>query len=172
MWILDLIGREDPPLATWSPCGRYRYTLRRPLTVKPHATMRCIAWVLLNPSTATETEDDPTIRRVQGFSRAWGYSEAVIVNVYALRSTDPKGLWQVDDPVGPGNDAAIAETCARAETVVAAWGVNAKPERIRRVMPMLGHAPMCLGTTKSGAPRHPLYVPSTTQLVRFGEGGT
>lgn len=159
------------PLATWSPCRRYRYTLRRPGLLDLFGSRdkyRVCAFLLLNPSTATETEDDPTIRRCIGFARAWGFAELVIVNVYALRSTDPAGLWTVGDPVGPWNDAAIAEVAARAERVVCGWGKHARPERVARVAELLaGRETYALEVNKDGSPKHPLYIPAATVPQRY-----
>lgn len=155
------------PLATWSACRAYRYTLRRPYLqdlFDSREKYRVCAFLLLNPSTATETEDDPTIRRCIGFARRWGFAELVIINVYALRSTDPAGLWKVDDPVGPGNDAAIAEVAARAERIVCGWGKHARTERIERVAELLaGRDTYALAVNQDGSPKHPLYIPAATE---------
>ena len=90
----------EPP--AFSPCGRYRYTLHRQWGNGGH-----VLWVMCNPSTATATVDDPTVRRELGFARDWGFGRYVKVNAYGLRSTDPKGLWSVTDPRGPDNFLAI-----------------------------------------------------------------
>lgn len=157
------------PLATWSPCRRYRYTLRRPdLQGMFDPGFAAVAFLLLNPSTATETEDDPTIRRCIGFARRWGFAELVILNVYALRSTDPAGLWEVDDPVGPENDAAIAEVAARVERIVCGWGKHARPERVRRVAELVaGRDTYALAVNKDSSPKHPLYIPADREPMRY-----
>src|SRR5690606_18576726 len=92
--------------ARFSPCGQYRYLLTRPIPApfwKPDAGEA--VFVMLNPSTADASEDDPTIRRCIGFAKEWGCTGLTVANLYALRSTDPKGLWKHRDPVGPENDA-------------------------------------------------------------------
>lgn len=157
------------PLATWSPCRRYRYTLRRSnLQGMFEPGLHAVAFLLLNPSTATETEDDPTIRRCIGFARAWGFGELVILNVYALRSTDPAGLWTVDDPVGPENDAAIAEVAGQVERVVCGWGKHPRPKRIERVAELLaGRDTYALAVNKDGSPKHPLYIARDTDPSRY-----
>jgi len=140
--------------ATFSACLAYRYSLSR-----QWGDDGSVCWIMLNPSTATASVDDPTIRRCVGFSRAWGYGALEVVNLYALRSTDPAGLWKSTDPVGPQNDAAILRATQRASLVVCAWGANAKPARVAQVRELLMETPLHhLGRTKAGMPRHPLYL--------------
>lgn len=144
--------------AVFSECGRYRYQLTRELGAAP----RSIMWLMLNPSTADATVNDPTVRRCMGFSVQWGFGRMYVCNLYALRSPYPEDLWKVDDPVGPDNDGWIASTSA--DVIVCAWGVNARPDRVRQVLGLLSAPAMCLGTTKDGFPRHPLYVRGDTEL--------
>lgn len=152
----------------------YRYTLTRSdYGDAPWLSMHepRLLWIMLNPSTADERQDDPTIRRVKAFTRRLGYSGLTVVNLYALRSTDPRGLWAADDPVGPANDRTIADEAFAAVTddapIIAAWGANARPERVAQVLAIPHLAPRlhCLGVTKAGAPRHPLYLRGDAQLV-------
>ena len=153
--------------AVISECGRYRYTLTR--EIDPFEPRR-VLWVMLNPSTADATADDPTIRRLKGFSRLWGCGAFTVVNVYALRSPSPKDLWCCDDPVGPENDRYIKDECAKVDTVVVAWGAHAKAQRVAQVHEIVRHwcrDVMCLGTTQAGAPKHPLYLPNDTALVAW-----
>lgn len=156
-------------LATWSPCKRYRYTLRRQgLQGMLDPGFAAIGFLLLNPSTATEKKNDPTIRKCIGFATRWGFAELVIINVYAFRSTDPAGLWTVDDPVGPENDAAIAEVAGQVEKIICGWGKHARPERIERVAEMLGGRDVyALAVNKDGSPQHPLYIPDNTEFQRY-----
>jgi hypothetical protein len=143
--------------------GAYRYGLLR-----GWAEGRGIAlWIMLNPSTADDKVDDPTIRRCIGFSRAWGCAGLVVVNLFALRSTDPKALSAARDPCGPDNDAWIrwwASVCPR--FVVAAWGsLGGLRGRDEEVLALFeGVEVSCLGVTKAGNPRHPLYVKGSTPL--------
>lgn len=150
-----------------SPCGAYRYSLSRPLQDilggKPPAV-----FLMLNPSTADASLDDPTIRRCRSFARSWACNGFLVVNLYALRSPDPSALWQHSDPVGPDNDRHILEALADSPDVVCAWGTNAKAGRVTAVRAMLSGAGArlwCLGSTKDGSPRHPLYVAGTQPLV-------
>lgn len=148
--------------AEFSNDGVYRYSLTRRWAVGPTAV-----WILLNPSTADEVRNDPTIRRVMGFSRAWGYGGFTLMNVFALRSTDPSALRTHPDPTGPDNDETIRRVSGQAELVVAAWGtLGALRQRGAAVRAMLGRV-QCLGTTKAGFPRHPLYTAADQQLVEF-----
>jgi hypothetical protein len=149
-----------------SACGQYRYMLSRPGDMT--ATRGPALFIMLNPSTADAEMDDPTIRRCRGFAQAWGCGGIQVVNLYALRSTDPAALWEHDDPVGPENDSWLTRLTLAATEVVCAWGVNAQPSRVREVAAMLANAGVrlkCLGTTKSGAPRHPLYVRGDQPLI-------
>jgi hypothetical protein len=165
------------PLATFSPCGRYRYTLRRTTggLLDAHGT---VAWIMLNPSTADARVDDKTICKVRGFAARWGYRDLVVVNAYAWRSTDPDGLWSVDcytagGPTGgEDNDAAILAACAGAERVVCAWGKNLRPDRRAELAHLLAGVPLwALKFNDDGSPVHPLYQPNTRTPVPFTFAG-
>lgn len=157
--------------AILSDDGRYRYWLSRRWV--QHGP--CATFVMLNPSTADATADDPTIRRCMAFARAWGLAGLRVVNLYALRATDPRQLWKVDtaQAVGPDNNACLLAAATEAEDtgspLVAAWGANAKPGRVAEVLALPGMDRMqALGVTKDGHPRHPLYLPATAQLAPWG----
>lgn len=142
-----------------SDCGLYRYRLWRhidqSLIEPPKGTC---TFVMLNPSTADGETDDPTVRRCRAFARDWGYETLCIVNLYAYRATDPAELWKISDPVGPLNDHILGLAFGSADLLIAAWGVNAKPDRVAEIL-SLPHPPrLCLGHTKDGHPRHPLYL--------------
>ncbi len=131
---------------------------------------------MLNPSTATASADDPTIRRVVGFSRAWGFGSAEVVNLFALRAANPRLLVDSTDPVGPANDEAIAAAVSAADEVIAAWGNHGTIEnpltglpRDEEVLELMarGEPWHCLGTTRHRQPRHPLYMPADSNLVEF-----
>lgn len=141
-----------------SSCGQYRYTLRRDLP-SANKELKQILWVMLNPSTADATNDDPTIRRCVGFSTAWGFAEMVVVNLYAYRATDPKVLWSIPDPVGPDNDDYIREYSMCSDMTLCAWG-KPGPDR-GRALHVRGLIPNAhyLRMNKSGHPGHPLYLP-------------
>lgn len=146
--------------AEFSLCQRYRYSLTRRWSGAP-----LLVFVMLNPSTADMIDDDPTIRRCMGFGRSLGAGGIHVVNLFALRSTDPKGL-RVAEPIGPHNDRAIRDAAhearRRKSPVICAWGASPFVRgRDREVLELLASArvqPMCLSITKSGAPAHPLYL--------------
>lgn len=140
--------------------GRYRYELRRDL--RPGGGP-LLEWVMLNPSTATASEDDPTIRRCMGFGRQWGYGSIVVRNLYAYRSATPRLLLTVDNPIGPDNWDYLSRHDATCTVV--AWGAHpAGIEWWRKHRLHRGHPLLCLGITANGQPRHPLYVPASQPL--------
>lgn len=149
--------------AVISDCGLYRYRLGR-----RWGQGTTMLFVMLNPSTADGTEDDPTIRRCIGFAKREGHAALDVVNLFAFRATDPRELTHAVDPVGPGNDAAIADAVQGAAVVVAAWGATvprARSARPAEVLRLLSACPvMALGLTATGAPRHPLYLPAAAPL--------
>jgi len=146
-----------------SRCGQYRYSLKR--CWDPSLPQALI--IGLNPSTADATLDDPTVRRCVGFVRDWGFGGLALVNLFAFRAIDPSSLVGPPDPVGPENDDWIARLADESDLVVAAWGVHGGLKaRDSAVIRMLG--PLhCLGRTKDGFPRHPLYLSRHTQLEAF-----
>jgi hypothetical protein len=104
------------------------------------------------------------VRKCIGFAKRWGFDRLDVANVYALRSTDPRALWKVADPVGPENDRHIQEAAFRSSMIVVACGRHAKPERLRQVVSLIDSRPLyCLRTNKDGSPEHPLYVPYETE---------
>lgn len=161
--------------ATFSECRLYRYSLWRDWADSDTFPGRCV-FIGLNPSTADEQDDDPTIRRCIGFAKAWGFPGMTMLNAYAWRSTDPTGLLIPDDPVGPGNDAAIRDTVSRAELVVCCWGNHCLRERQEKILDVIystgsglrmAKLVQCLGRNASGSPKHPLYLSKATKLERF-----
>jgi hypothetical protein len=126
-----------------------------------------VLFVMLNPSTADASRDDPTIRRCVGFAKAWGFGALSVANLFALRSTDPSVLLSAQDPVGPDNDAMILELARKASLVVAAWGAHKVAARRAAAVQSLLPKAVCLGLTSSGQPRHPLYAPGNAQPLAF-----
>ena len=151
--------------AVFSKDRIYRYALFREWSVSDGFAL----FIGLNPSTADEREDDPTIRRCIQFAKNWGYRGMWMVNLFAYRSTNPKVLLSVDDPIGPDNNWHLNLGGKEAKCVVAAWGTKGGlGERDQEVMKMLADAGAnieCLGITKAGFPHHPLYLPYTAKLV-------
>lgn len=158
---------NDSSGATFSACRQYRYVLWRAWG----ATDRTVAFIGLNPSTADETENDPTIRRCIGFAKSWGFDRLVMLNLFAFRATDPSDMKRAADAVGPDNDATLVTQCASAGRIVGCWGAhgafNGRYVDVRRLIPQRIE---CFGTTKSGQPKHPLYLPSNSKLEVYWEG--
>jgi hypothetical protein len=166
-----------------SECGRYRWWLRRswnlpwnPHSAGPPKSKGAVCFVMLNPSTADGTQDDPTIRRCIRFAHDWGYDTLSVRNLFPFRATDPKelvkaGVTRGRDFVTAGHagDTELLAGCT-ANLLVAAWGAGAPFGRDEEVLSMFrihfaGVPIYCLGTTKGGHPRHPLYVRADTQPV-------
>src|SRR5262245_41939737 len=144
----------------------YRYRLDRRW---PGGEGLC-GFIMLNPSSADEHSDDPTIRRCIGFAKGWGYSGLIVGNLFALRASDPAVLLAARDPVGGGANArALVDLIDEATLIVCAWGRFAWVDRRGREAVALirarGRLPHCLGLTRDGAPRHPLYLSASTQPV-------
>ena len=152
--------------AKFDTSGKYRYALWRAWS----ADYPRIAFILLNPSTADEQRNDPTIRRCMGFARAWQFGSVEVVNLFAYRATDGRELLKVVDPIGEENNRFLMRTVKRCSTVVVGWGTRGTLlGRDREVITLLAGRKdvYCLGTTKGGHPRHPLYVRGDTVLEPF-----
>jgi hypothetical protein len=162
--------------AVISECGKYRYSLTREWDDGLRALL-----IMLNPSVADALVDDPTIRRCISFAMKWrhesaltgilGFGSLEVVNLFAFRATDPKDMATAKangvDIVGPENDRHIIEAASRASLVVAAWGADKlAPLRSVSIRKLVApHKLHCLGKSKSGAPKHPLYLASNTELI-------
>lgn len=154
------------------PDRTYRYTLTRMWGETPPAV-----WIMLNPSKADAFEDDPTIRRCIGFTRRLAPEAGglCVVNLYALRATDPAELWTHRDPVGPAGDYYLGSRAISGaldgRLVIAAWGMhgarNGRGPQVAAELAAAGVKLMCLGTTAAGHPRHPLYLKSDTHLEPY-----
>jgi hypothetical protein len=144
--------------AVYSPCEAYRYALTRVWDVSaPRAV-----FVMLNPSTATEVQNDPTVERCERRARALGFGGFRVVNIFAYRATDPRLMRAQADPVGPGNDAALVEAAGWGDQIICAWGNHgahlgrgAAAEALLRAQ---GKPLFHLSLTKEGVPKHPLYI--------------
>ncbi|WP_424967979.1 DUF1643 domain-containing protein [Dinoroseobacter sp. S375] len=145
-------------VAVYSDCERYRYALTR--IWEPEGGR--ILFVMLNPSTATEVQNDPTVERCERRARALGYGGFRVCNIFAWRDTDPKAMRAAADPVGPANDAAILEGAEWAETVLCAWGTHGahldRGPAVARLLRQTDRPLTHLGLSKAGHPKHPLYI--------------
>lgn len=159
----DLIERA---WATFDRARTYRYVLVRRWGPGPAMVV-----LMLNPSVADAFIVDPTVRRGLGFAKRERCGSYTALNLFALRSTDPKALYRHRDPIGPANDTFLARQTAGADIVVAAWGahgaVGNRGTHVAQTLAEQGITLHCLGTTKHGHPRHPLYVPADTPLRTY-----
>ena len=147
--------------AKFSPCRKYRYELWRWWD----KSKGFVLFIGLNPSTADETSDDPTIRRCINFVKDWGFGGLCMANLFAYRATEPKQMMISDEPIGPDNDITLKNLALKADMIVAAWGGNGVfNDRDKEVLSMIKRM-LCLGKTKNGHPRHPLYVKRDTELI-------
>lgn len=153
--------------ATFSPCRTWRYALWRRWNDCP--TERMCAFIGLNPSTADETINDPTVTRCATFAKTWGFDGFCMLNLFAFRATDPKVMKATADPVGPENDECLIRCLRIFGKIVAAWGTHAayqnRHEAFLGIMkvecPYIFH----LGMTKEGFPKHPLYLRADSKPV-------
>ncbi len=151
----------------FSPDRKYRYTLWRQWGDDPTFFVNFIG---LNPSTADETKDDPTIRKCRGFARQWGYDAMCMTNLFAFRATDPRQLKLAGSPIGLGNDHYLLKAAREARLIVAAWGNHGRlmNQDFRVGAALLGAASLkCFKQNKDGSPAHPLYIPYDTPLIEY-----
>ena len=151
--------------ATYSDCETYRYALTR--TWDPKG--KKLGFVMLNPSKATEVSNDPTVGRCENRARALGFGAFQVTNLFALRETDPHKMRKHPTPEGPEADAALRGAATWADVTIAAWGVHGvhrgRDVAVRALFDDIGHPLQCIGLTKEGHPRHPLYLPYSAQPV-------
>lgn len=144
--------------AIYSDCENYRYSLTR---IWDEGRER-VVFIMLNPSTATEVQNDPTVERCERRARTLGFGAFSVTNIFAWRDTDPRKMRATVDPIGPQNDQAISEACDWSDTIIAAWGTHgAHLSRGAAVETLLrqGKRPVYhLGLSKAGHPKHPLYI--------------
>ncbi len=159
---------DAPSMAVYSDCERYRYSLTR---IWDHSGKR-VMFVMLNPSTATEVQNDPTVERCERRARALGFGGFRVTNIFAWRDTDPRQMRAAQDPVGPENDAAIIEGCRWADQVVAAWGTHGahlgRGAQMAALLHNTGTPVFHLGLSKDGHPKHPLYIAYARHPERWG----
>ena len=149
--------------ATFSDCRKYRYSLSRTWDGKK----KTVLFIGLNPSTADEKIDDPTIRRCINYAQSWGYGSLLMVNLFAYRATTPTELKNVNNPIGNDNDLHIVELLKKVDLAVAAWGNEGsllnRDKEVKKIIPNL----MCLKINKSGQPAHPLYQKKDLKLIKY-----
>lgn len=161
----------------FSSCRKYRYTLWREwdptysdwLLAKNDNATKYLMVIGLNPSTADETKDDPTIRRCIGFAEHWGFGALCMTNLFAWRDTKPENMKKAVDPIGPECGQWLCKIADGAGMILAAWGKDGKfTGRDRNVLSSIraiGKPVHCLGTNGDGTPKHPLYIAAATQPI-------
>lgn len=161
----------------FSPCRKYRYTLWREFGTdflfNGGNKMKdgYVQFIGLNPSTADETKDDPTIRRCKGFAQSWGYGAMCMTNLFAWRDTSPASIKKQPNPVGQDNQHHLLQIASKSSLVVAAWGANGSHRQqdltVRQWLEGIGVQLMCIRMTASGFPEHPLYLPKNLTPMEF-----
>lgn len=171
----------------FSPCRKYRYTLWRDwshelkngvlFTFDPHSDYypgkpdQYVQFIGLNPSTADEVQDDPTIRRCIGFAKAWGFGALCMTNLFGWRDTDPEKMKKISEPVGAENDKHILEIAKGAGLTVCAWGKDGahfnRGALVRNMLNRFGIKIYHFGRNGDGTPKHPLYLKSDLQPMEW-----
>lgn len=143
----------------------HRFTLWR----QWDGSLPYLAVIGLNPSTADETNDDPTIRRCISFAKTWGLGGYLMLNAFSFRATDPEVMKAQETPNDPSNNGFLIDGCRGAGLVLCGWGVHGTfKDREKELKELLKpFNPQCLGFTKGGQPKHPLYIKGTTKPVPF-----
>lgn len=158
----DIVFSADGPhsSAVFSPCRKYRYALYRLWNAQP-----AIMFVGLNPSTATESVNDPTVTRCINYARKWGYGAMYMMNIFAYRATDPKEMLAQQDPIGPENDFYLKEIANKVAFRVAYWGNHGeylgRGNQVRKMIKNMHYLKM----NNTGQPAHPLYLSQTLQPI-------
>ena len=165
MIIREHLKGDAASTALYSPCQNYRYTLTRIWNPGGPKAL----FVMLNPSTETEVQNDHTLDRCERRARALGFGAFRVCNIFAYRATDPKVMRAQAEPVGPGNDAAIAESALWADRVLCAWGTHGahlgRGAAVEALLRGTGQRLYHLGLSKAGHPKHPLYIGYDQQPV-------
>lgn len=152
------IKGDAPSTAVYSECEKYRYSLTRIWDANGPKAL----FVMLNPSKATEVQNDPTVERCERRARALGFGAFQVTNIFAWRDTDPRNMRAATDPVGPDNDAALLAGVDWADQVITGWGTHGahrgRGPQVEALLRATGQPMSHLGLTKDGHPKHPLYI--------------
>ncbi len=158
---------DAPSVAVYSPCERYRYLLTREWAPDQGRAL----FVMLNPSTATEVQNDPTVERCERRARALGFGAFRVCNIFAFRATDPRDMRAAADPIGPMNDQAIRDSALWADQIICAWGTHGahlqRGPQVEALLRAAGRPLWHLGLSKAGHPKHPLYIGYAVQPLRW-----
>ncbi len=161
------IKDDAPSVATYSDCERYRYALTRTW----NEGGKRVLFVMLNPSKATEVQNDPTVERCERRARALGFGAFQVTNIFAWRDTDPFQMRKSAEPIGPDNDATLCDGAAWADQIIAAWGTHGahlgRGAAVEGLLRDTGKPLFSLGISKHGHPKHPLYISYSQQPIRW-----
>lgn len=153
--------------AILSDCGQYRYSLSRSWG----DSKKFVLFIGLNPSIADASIDDPTVRRLIGFCKIWGYDSLAIGNLFAYRATDPSDMMSADNPIGIDNDEVIMELARAADKIVFCWGslggYNDRSMLLANILKPFNSKVCVFGHNKNGEPKHPLYLSYKTKLTEL-----
>jgi hypothetical protein len=126
---------------------------------------------MLNPSTATEVQNDPTVERCERRARTLGFGGFQVINIFAWRSTDPKKMLVAKDPIGPDNDNNIIKACRWGDQIIAAWGTHGshlnRGSEVEKILRKSNKPIFHLGLSKGGHPKHPLYIAYAQKLEKW-----
>lgn len=155
--------------AVISVCGKYRYSLIRTYTSNPVEPF--VLFIGLNPSIADSNIDDPTLRRCLGFMEDWNLKSLKMVNLFAFRATDPREMIAQTNPTGLSNDLMILHEIKQAAKIVICWGNKGshldRDKEVLEILKQYQDKVFSFGETKTGQPKHPLYLAKTTQLKKY-----
>ncbi|HET7674761.1 MAG TPA: DUF1643 domain-containing protein [Gammaproteobacteria bacterium] len=166
---MDLFTESAHVGATFSPCRTWRYGLWR---IWQRNTSYCL-FLMLNPSTATEYADDPTVAKCQRYARRWGYGGIYVCNLFAFRATDPRDMKHADDPIGPENNQFIVSKAVAADMgmIICAWGNHGthldRAAHVRDLLQRNGVPLHCLKQNANGEPAHPLYLKESLRPIPY-----
>lgn len=154
----EFVKGDAASVAVYSDCEQYRYALTR---VWDPAGDKAL-FIMLNPSTATEVQNDPTVERCERRARTLGFGAFRVLNIFAFRATDPRDMRRAKDPVGPANDAALLEGLVWGDRIICAWGTHGehlgRGPAVASLLRETGRELLHLGLSKAGHPKHPLYI--------------
>lgn len=162
----DLLERRT---AIFSQCERYRYLLK----IEWDSAGSLLQVIGLNPSTADEMKDDPTLKRCKDFARRWGHGGLLMTNLFAFRATEPKVMKAYPMPVGESdfNNGMLFDSATDAKQILCAWGKDgeflSRGAQVREALDKLGHELHCFKLCQNGEPYHPLYMAAATPTVNF-----
>lgn len=166
--MFHLIFGGSTRTARFSPDRAYRYSLE----IEWGEGDGAVNFLMLNPSTADELVNDPTVERCERRARLWGYRRLIVTNLFAFRATDPRDMKAAADPVGPENDAAIVAAAKYSDLVIAAWGNHGfhlgRAGTVRALLDSQRVRLKCLRMAKTGEPCHPLYLPYELEPIDYG----